>query len=314
MMDYVPGLQLPVYSFVFTLRVVSPMEFPNFPGIAFRGAFGNTLKRLVCVLPREKKYCHDCAMVQTCVYARVFESPGNGAGRMRRATHYPHPFVITPSISYPATCKKGDRLQVLVTIFADGDKYFPYFLYTFQEMGKRGIGNARGKFDIEKVKLKDTGDTVFDAEDGFYMDAVRPVKSITENVTPQLKIEFVTPCKIKANGTFLKEAGFLEIMRTAARRYQNISELHGSGMVDIDRENILEMATAIEKVDENILWQATTRFSKRQQRTMPMEGFTGYAVYSGDFTPFVEVLRFAEFSNIGSNTAFGFGSIRLTFL
>lgn len=312
-MDYVPGLQFPIYSFVFTLKVTSPMVFPNFPGIAFRGAFGYTLKRLVCVLPGENKYCGHCAMQNTCVYARVFESPASGRGRMRRATHYPHPFTISPRIVYPAAYGSDDRLTVLVSMLAGGCEYLPYFVYTFQEMGSAGIGRKRGTFEIEKVELRETGEEVFNSDYGFNRDGIKPVQDVPWNMTPTLKIEFVTPCKIKSNGSYLENANFDEIIKSAARRYENIGNLHGNGKVVIDRDKLLKKAGTIKKIEESTQWNTTVRYSKWQQGKMPMEGFTGYARYTGDFTPFAEVLYFAELSNIGSNTSFGFGSIRLTF-
>ncbi|MFW5771640.1 MAG: CRISPR system precrRNA processing endoribonuclease RAMP protein Cas6 [Spirochaetota bacterium] len=312
-MNYVTGLQFPVYSFVFTLKLTSTIEFRNFPGIAFRGAFGHTLKRLVCVLPGEKKYCDHCYMRFTCVYARVFESPGHGKDRMQKATHYPHPFTITPRIEYPAIYGRDARLTIHVSLLADGYEYLPYFLYTFQEMGRVGVGRKRGTFELEKVELFGTGVEVYIAGSGFLRENIKPVLKEPWNITSELQVEFVSPCKIKSNGSYLEKADFSEIIKSAARRYENIGNLHGDGSVDIGRDRLLEKAIEIKKIEENIQWNATVRYSKRQQRKMPMEGFTGYARYTGDFTPFAEVLRFAELSNIGSNTTFGFGSIRLKF-
>ncbi len=71
---------------------------------------------------------------------------------MRKYTSAPHPFIIEP----PPEKKRGytpeDEITFNLTLVGKAVDYLPYFIYTFDELGKMGIGKGRGKYELKKVR------------------------------------------------------------------------------------------------------------------------------------------------------------------
>lgn len=144
-------------KFRFTVCAKEHIRFPNYKGSAFRGGFGYTFKRVVCVI-RDKK-CDDCLLKQKCIYSYIFETPPpEDAEMLRLYPKVPHPFVIEPPITEKQTFEPGEEFSFHLILIGNAIDYLPYFIYTFTELGKQGIGQGRGKYDLIQVEGIDTGD------------------------------------------------------------------------------------------------------------------------------------------------------------
>ncbi|TVL99080.1 MAG: hypothetical protein CV087_19450 [Candidatus Brocadia sp. WS118] len=60
----------------------------------------------------------------------------------------PHPFVIEPPITEKQSFEPGETFTFQVILIGQAIDYLPYFIYTFTELGKQGIGQGRGKYDL----------------------------------------------------------------------------------------------------------------------------------------------------------------------
>jgi hypothetical protein len=136
--------------------VIRPREsllLPEYKGSAFRGGFGHALRRVVC--PFDDGRCHrGCIQPGRCVYSYVFETtlPEEIAtifAPIRGALDAPHPFVLEPPEEERQHYSAHDRLAFHLILIGRAMEYLPYFLFTFDELGRMGLGKGKGRFQLE---------------------------------------------------------------------------------------------------------------------------------------------------------------------
>jgi CRISPR-associated endoribonuclease Cas6 len=305
-----------IYPLIIEFKAVTPTDFQQYPGITLRGGLGMSMKRALCVMEHGKDSCMDCILAGTCAYARVFESLNSSQEKiMQKASHYPHPFVMTPLFEGPVNFSSGDIFRLSFNLFGESVKYLPHIVHSFVKLGENGIGKNRGKFNIYRI-IQGNDDTSLYSESGeIDLTRLNPLDVHMPVFTDKVEIEFKTPCRINIKGKALKSAEFSEIIKNILRRKNLLSGLYCSSPEhNASNNNIIGRASEIRKVDENLKWQQVSRYSKRQGNRMSLEGFTGTAVFQGDMTPFHDLLQSAEYINIGKNSSFGFGAVNVRFI
>jgi hypothetical protein len=144
-------------EFKFILRAEDYVHLPDYKGSTFRGAFGHAFKKVVCV--NRERICNSCLLKEKCVYSYVFETPPpSDTLRMRKYPFAPHPFVITPPLEEKRTYRGGETLSFDLTLIGKSIDYIPYFIYTFDELGRMGIGKGKGKYQLEEVRAIKPGE------------------------------------------------------------------------------------------------------------------------------------------------------------
>ena len=137
------------------MRALEPLILPSYKGSTLRGGFGNAFRRVVCAL--RKNSCQDCLLKNKCIYSYVFETPPPPDTRiMRKYTSAPHPFVIEPPPEKRMGYKPGDEIRFGLTLIGRAIDYLPYFIYTFDELGRMGIGKGRGNYELMSVTNKES--------------------------------------------------------------------------------------------------------------------------------------------------------------
>ena len=137
-------------TFTFSLEAKEIILLPSYKGSTLRGGFGNTFRRVVCAL--RKSDCSDCILKEKCVYSYVFETPPPSETKiMRKYIAAPHPFVIEPPPERRNAYTPGDEITFGLTLIGRAIDYLRYFVYTFDELGKIGIGKDRGKYELKYV-------------------------------------------------------------------------------------------------------------------------------------------------------------------
>lgn len=138
-------------KFRFTVGAKGRICFPPYKGSVFRGGFGYAFKRIVCVV--RNKGCDGCLLKQKCIYSYIFETPPpEDAEMLRLYPKVPHPFVIEPPDTEKQSFEPGEAFSFQVILIGQAIDYLPYFIYTFTELGKQGIGQGRGKYDLILVE------------------------------------------------------------------------------------------------------------------------------------------------------------------
>jgi len=150
------GMEDPLGRFLFArfqfhLQALDRLSLPEYKGSTLRGGFGYAFKKVVCAL--KNKECPDCLLKGKCIYSYVFETPPPADTRiMRKYPSAPHPFVLCPPLEDDRVYEPGESLRFQLTLIGKAIDYLPYFIYTFEELGKMGLGKGRGKFSLEEVK------------------------------------------------------------------------------------------------------------------------------------------------------------------
>ena len=198
--------------FRFSLRVTSRIVLPPYKGAVFRGAFGNAFRRMVCI--SHIRECSACEQRGQCLYAAVFEpSPPpqyQDAGKFHQA---PRPYILNPPLIARATFNPGEVLSFELVLVGRAVDAIPYFIVIFTEMGRRGLGRDRGRFDLVSVELlSPNGSTPIYQSHNHTLAAFEPEAGPwslpeDEQVT-YLTLQFLTPLRLKEKGDLVTRFAF----------------------------------------------------------------------------------------------------------
>lgn len=299
-------------KFIFSIKAKEALFLPDYKGSTLRGGFGNAFRNVVCTF--RNKECSECLLSEKCVYSYIFETPPpKTTSVMRKYKASPHPFVIEPPLTGKRKYEIGEKLDFSLLLIGRASDYLPYFIYTFEELGKTGIGKGRGKFQVESVL--DGGNS----KDILYSGIERKLKSkfqiITEDDMKDIKLNsqnltliFLTPTRIIYDGHLTCDLQFHILIRNIVRRIALLSYFHCNGNPEtFDFRGIIERAKKIHIKKSNLRWHDWERYSSRQNTKMKMGGFVGNVTYEGDFKEFISHLKLSEILHVGKGTSFGLG-------
>lgn len=290
------------------------VEFLGFKGNVFRGALGQALRRLTCVVKDPASSCHSCLLHQQCIYAKIFESTHQLHGSiLDDIDSAPHPFVLHLPDRYRLTYPAHAPIPVELTLIGDVIEYLPYFILVFEELGRKGIGITRAPFVIAQVSC---GDTQVYLPHEKRINQQFPVYRGSawhnqENDTKKLHIELLTPLRLKFAGQFQKLITFEMLIRNLLRRVHLLSALYCAGPKRVDFKDLIDKAQTVTHVDSEFHWEQQSRFSFRQEKNITLGGVSGWLEVVGELGPFMSFLRLGEFLHVGKSTAFGLGKIAL---
>ncbi len=329
------NIEIPFAKFEFQLIPQEPIILPSYKGSTLRGGFGNAFKRVVCAL--KKSDCLECILKEKCVYSYIFETPPPSDTRiMRKYTAAPHPFIIEP----PHERKRGytpkDEITFGLTLVGRAIDYLPYFIYTFDELGKMGIGKGRGKFAMQTVKdvseKMSASHDVFPAKAGIqnnfdktiYDAKSKTLKSFNTSAlsisfpsltSPHsyLSLFFLTPARLIYDGHLTLDLEFHMLIRQLLRRISLLSYFHcGIDISDkLDFKGIIEKSKEVIVKQGNLKWYDWERYSAKQDTRMKMGGFVGEITFEGDIKPFMPLIRAGEILHVGKGTSFGLGKYEI---
>ncbi len=301
----------PFERFRFTIKVSSLMVLPPYKGAVFRGAFGNAFRRVVCVVPRTD--CATCILRPKCLYVSIFEPPPPAdypdAAKFSQA---PPPYVLNPPLTNRQAFRPGDNLEFELVLIGPAIEALPYFIYTFTEMGRRGLGAERGRYGLTGVALI-RGEEAIRVYDGrTQMLSAYPLNDYIEaqpeeNGVREIALNFLTPLRLKVKGNLVTKLTFSLFFERLVQRLALLSSFYNSAKAPFDFSPLLALAQGIAVTDDELFWYEWERYSARQQETMKYGGLRGRIAFSGDLRPFMPYLSLGQQVNVGQSTTFGLG-------
>lgn len=307
----------------FNLQCLSDIVFRGFSGSTLRGAFGSVFRRLVCIT--RAPTCEGCVLRQQCAYGYVFETaPPPHSQRLRRYESVPRPYVLSLPDSARLAFHQGEPLQMTLTLIGRAIDYFPYFVFTSQQLEETGLGVGRhegkGRFRLTEVLAERAdGNTVrvFTPEEG--IDTLRlPVlrgADILERIAGweprRLGVQFVTPARLRFEGKLTDQIEFHHLVRALLHRLSSLLYFHCGVEPDTDYAGLIARAQEVHTVQRRLRWVEQNRYSSRQKSLLQMGGVTGEMVFEGHLEPFLPLLAVGEYVHIGKGTVMGLGKIRL---
>ncbi len=302
----------------FIINAEENIYLPLFKGSAFRGLFGNIFRRLICVL--KKNDCTECLLRSTCVYSYIFETfPSREMPLFNREKYrsIPQPFIIEPPLEEKRLYKKDEEIYFALILIGKATTYLPYFIYTFEECGKTGIGKGRGKFKLKRVlsdgmeiynfddkKINRPKDSVIEIPDSYEEDAVEEIKT--------LKLKIITPVRIKHERKYISSLTFPLLIKALITRMCFLSYYHCDGENGLTcYKRLFEESQQIIIKKQNTRWWDWERYSSRQNTRMKLGGVIGEIEYEGKIKNFLPLLKAGEILHVGKNTGFGLGKYDL---
>jgi len=308
-------------QFRFGITPLEPLILPSYKGSTLRGGFGYAFKRVVCAI-RDKEECPDCILKEKCVYSYVFETPPpSDTKMMRKYKAAPHPFVIEPPPEKRRGYKPGDEINFGLTLIGRAIDYLPYFIYTFDELGKVGIGKGKAKYELKDV---------FCDEKKIYDSESKTLKSFKPSYLPlnmknvivrnpdlnlddeAISLSFLTPTRILFDGHLTLDLEFHILIRNLLRRLSLLSYFHCNGDPSTwDFKGLIEKAKDVKLKKRDLRWYDWQRYSGRQDTRIKMGGFVGEITFEGDIKPFMPLIKAGEVLHVGKGTGFGLGKYRI---
>ena len=307
-------MNLTYQKYLFTIEAKDQLILPYYKGSTFRGAFGSAFRRIVCALRSQE--CAQCMLKTSCIYSYVFEtSPhvNTTIMSMHSYTRIPHPFVIEPPLESDRVYNEGDMLSFGLVLIGKAVDYLPYFVFTFDEMGKTGIGRKRGKYHLLSVTTDD-GKQVYTCEDRTIHAVSHKIINIpqdfifSDNGHASLTITFITPTRISFGRRLTSNPDFHILIRSLLRRIALLSYFHGNKQeMAWDHKHAITVAESVSIQSNHTRWWDWERYSSKQRERMRMGGFVGEVVYEGEIRPYLPLLRAGEVFHAGKGTSFGLG-------
>ena len=262
-------------------------------------------------------------MIRTsCVYAVLFETAADHTSRgTYQLQDFPRPFVIEPPFSTTNRYQPGETLTCYLILAGRAIDYMPYFVLTFMELGKAGIGSTRGKYRVQKINnaIGNRTDLIYDGPSEKFLEApliisTRDLPSLPlESQT--ISIKFQTPTRIKAGNSLTNNVTFPLLIQNLLRRISLVNQVAGNSPWDIDFKGLIQKATdGVSCKSTALSWYEWKRYSSRQKTLMNLGGFLGKIVFEGDLREFFPLLQLGEYLHIGKASTFGLGKYEMKLL
>jgi hypothetical protein len=163
---------------------------------------------------------------------------------MRKYPFAPHPFVPTPPIPSSEASSTLRENSVEIVLIGRSVEYLPYFIYTFENMGRQGIGNSRVPFHVLRVEsmaspihgnstiiYENGGDILAPGLPCLAFDALKSACVNREGLPefPELAVKMLTPIHVVTAG---REDSALEcnaLMQSLLRRIKLLHEFFCRG-------------------------------------------------------------------------------------
>ncbi|MCP4747953.1 MAG: CRISPR system precrRNA processing endoribonuclease RAMP protein Cas6 [Desulfobacteraceae bacterium] len=302
-------------TFRFQVRIRTLTVLPPYKGAVFRGAFVNAFRRLACSTP--SKDCERCNMHNTCLYITFFKpSPPEDYSDAGKFSNPPPPYVLKPPQDNRQSFHPQEILNFELTLIGKALDALPYFIFAFDQIGTRGLGRERGRFELHQVRLQRNGDNylIYDGNE----QTLRPLPLSESKHLPEtspvslLAIEIQTPLRIKRKGKLVTRLDFSTLFKSLAQRLTLLSTFYGQNCIP-DLSNLDAQATQVKTIQDRTFWYDWPRYSTSQKELMKFGGLRGRITFEGDLTPFIPWLLIGEQILVGQGTAFGLGGYQIKF-
>jgi len=309
------ALSLAVGQYRFEFIAADKLLLPAYTGSSWRGIFGHSLKRSVCVT--REKHCPKCLLWRNCAYSYLFETPpAVDAKMMKKYSAVPHPYIIQPNPTQSREIEKGETIWIDIHLIGKANQQLPYFVHAFQQAGQRGIGAQRGKFSLEKISQIQAhqSNEIFNSKQNILNNIeVKPI--VTASLPEQnITLQFITPYRIRSQNRYItpEQFSFYHLISPLLRRISSLHYFHAEQELPLDYAQLSQQAKTISPVQQQLNWQEWTRYSSRQQSKIRMGGLVGsIELAPTEIREFWPLLYLGQYINVGKGTVMGLGKYTL---
>ena len=252
-----------------------------FIGSTIRGAFGVSLKKVVCINPSYN--CEGCFAKENCLYYDFFEEKN-------RAHQFRFDFELDQ-----------DNYNFSLYLFEDATIKLPYVLSAIHKMlTETGLTKNRELFEIEKILCQ--GKEIY--KDGnFDIKDIKSVDFTPRDIKTPIKLNLITPLRMKYQNKLLTKKPPLEILL-----YSIQNRLHQ--LKDLPQIK-LTFTPKYKETKSSITFKDQTRRSNRQKTKLQIGGIVGFIEYEEIDENSLLLLQVGEIIGVGKQTVFGMGKIEV---
>jgi hypothetical protein len=290
---------------------------PGKAGNVVRGAFGEILRRIACE-PRCPGPA-DCETRRSCAYARLFEPGPVGSRGPSGMRDRPRPFLFRASHLDGVSALSGERFWWDLHVFDVKEPALAYFVLTFAQLGREGIGPGRGRADLERVEQLALDAQVqahaFDGQRFTLKGSLPPPLQLdllaNGEKAARAVVRFVTPTELKSGGEVVLRPEFAVLFGRIRDRLSTLRALYGEGPLEMDFRGMGERAAQVKLARWAWARQEASRVSGKTGQRHSLGGFVGEAEYEGELGEFLPWLRAAKWVGVGRQTVWGKGEVVL---
>ena len=301
-------------TFLFNIRPVEKLIVGKFYGSTIRGGFGYSFKKIICVF-RNKQNCSDCILKNECVYSILFESKLQNKEAGLKTKDIPRPYVIDTYLKRKKIYSQEELFPLNMILIGKSIKYLPYFLLAIQKLGEEGFGYQRKKFIVEEIVQKYPHQkTIYNVRENTLNEPDEGILNLaqSDDTGDELTIKFITPTRVKYNGTLVSIIEFHHLIRSLIHRITFISEHWCDYRIEYDWKNLIKEAEDVKIKKWKTKWFELARYSSRQKTKMNMGGIVGEITYKGNIKEFFPLIKLGSYLHTGKNTTFGLGKYDIT--
>lgn len=317
---------LVTHHFLFTTEVVSPLELDEHSGAALRGNFFDAVWTRFCN-NKAAPTCADCPLHSMCPVSTLVAPLRE---ENERGRDIPRPYVILPPLG-ARHYEPGEQLIFGITLFGSIVQFFPYIIMATKALEAKGLGRRlnenqgqRGRFKIKQIESYNP----VSAERKVIYRIGKPLVEVpTLSVTSmdisaraavlsaeRITINFLTPTRILYKEKLVHHAAFFPFLLRLLERLKVLEQTYGieEGQSSVSLcEGLDLLASDVVCAEDNTHWEDLHSYSQRLKRATPIGGIQGKATFTGNLTPFRELLAWGELIHVGKNTVKGNGWFRI---
>jgi len=232
----------------------------------------------------------------------------------------PHPMLIEPPLGRKGGLSE-ELIRFTVRLFGRAVSAAPFMIEAARRMAAAGIGRERRAFWLHEVRDGGAdGPLMYDehADTCTYSPTVRMVGAGAVEARPaptldSICIEFLTPTRLLQDGTLLSAPTLSAFVRAIVFRLKAVSYFHGNGEWEPDYEALDKAQQGIEVKANDCEWRQLERYSSRQRKVVPLDGFVGRWSLGGaeGLETLAPLFAAGEVLHVGKGTVFGLGWYRI---
>lgn len=304
----------------------------DFLGSRLRGGYGFGLLAQLCRRD-DPLSCAGQPQLCECDYLGLFR-PRRDSSRVNpvgaplgNQQNLPATFVLDPPDARNRPYREGERMLFNFIAIGPMCDYLAPSIKAFEEFGNVGFildPLHRARFRIVAVHdALDAGRSAYESGKFLSLHISQAVSEAT-GAGNEIVITFHTPTRIENQNARSKDretglaifSDFYDLVYNTTHRVAGLWQIYGEawpGPTEFFRwrERLLKLSRQITTLQSDLKMMRLCGYSNFQEAPKPLDGFVGSMRFSGDFSPFIELLRIAEIVHIGSETTCGLGQFRI---
>ena len=316
-----PVFRLPIARYRFTVEARDRLELPYFAGSMLRGAFGHSLRRLVCLT--RAPTCTGCPLRATCAYPRLFEPHDvdvASVGLPAASAQPTPPLAFEPPALGRRSIEPGNSWRFSIKLFGKAIEDLPLVVEAIRRAAEKGFGvrSATGDLVAVDALAAEAAFPLFNPSQALLREwrhllLQQPAASGLE----PLEIHLATPLRMQSNAHRVSAqeidapkfvAGILKrarlLMASAGEREARLEVAQWPVKAWVDEARLA-------RLEKHFDWVDWTRHSQRQSKSMSLGGWVGLAYIFGSTPSVRSILALGTSTGLGKETVFGFGQYSL---